>query len=124
MSNEFDSIVPNTQTPRRSRIGTPDNQWDEIYACSGNFDQISLAGQVISGVISYDQAQFRAELDGLSANFIIIHNLGTKYVDVSIYDTEGDSVVPDNIKVIDSSMLQITFVEIQAGVVLIQKGKE
>lgn len=124
MANEFDEIIPNTQTPRKSTLGRPDNQWGEVHASSGHFEGLVLNGQVISGVISYDEAQFKGILDGLSNIFIIIHNLGTRYVDVSVYDIDGNSILPDNVNVIDKVSLQLEFVEVQAGVVLIQKGKE
>jgi len=129
MPNEFDNIVPNTQVPGKSTIGESGNMWGEIYATSGSFEQIEvnnfvLNGQNVSGVISYDAAQFIGQLDGSSNIYNVVHNLGTKVVSVSIYDNNDNKVIPNNISLIDIFSFQLEFVEPQAGIVLVQRGKE
>jgi len=122
--NQFDGIEPDTQTPsNRKFIGHPDNPWNEVHANSGCFQSLLLGSTVVSGVISYEEAQFIGNLDGSSNSYLIFHQLGTTYVDVSVYDNSNNYVVPNNINLIDNNNLLIEFVGVQSGKVLIQRGK-
>lgn len=123
MANEFDDIMPNSQTPRGGNIGSSDKKWGIIHSTSGSFDTLILSNTIISGVISYDQAMFKGLLEPSALSFVVEHNLGVELVDVIIIDEIGDRVNPNTIKILDSNSIFIDFVELQSGQVLVQKGK-
>lgn len=78
---------------------------------------------VVTSGMSYDATQFLGILDGTSNSYLVPHGLGTKYVDVSIYDDNGDSIVANNVNVVNVNDIVIEFVEVQSGKVLVQRGK-
>jgi len=131
MSNEFDSIIPNTQTPGPSALGTSGNKWGEVHSNVGSFDTVIVSGLSIQ---PYDDSMVQAGLFAVTifgtglpppppSSYVVIHNLKTEFVDVQFYDTNKETVLPDSILVIDDNTIQITFVEPQEGTVLIQQGK-
>jgi len=131
MANEFDSIVPNTQTPKLSSIGTSGNKWDEMHSSVGCFDTVIVSGLSIQ---PYDDSMVQAGLFAVTVfgtglppppplSYIVVHNLGTEFVDVQFYDITKETVQPDSIIVIDKDTIKITFVEPQEGTALIQQGK-
>jgi len=129
--DEFDSIVPNTQTPKSiSRIGTPDNPWSEVVAGSGCFQSVVVNGSIISG--SYDDAVHQEPItEGaqllqypIEGQVVLIeHGFGTLLVDVVVYDQHNFVVMPDSISTSGLNHVIISFVEPQSGIVLVQKGK-
>lgn len=131
MANEFDDIVPNTQVPKTSKLGTLNNKWDEVHGTTGSFDIVVVSGLSIQ---PYDDSMVQAGLVGVSvfgsgdpppppSSYIVIHSLGTEFVDVQFYDTTKEVLHPNSITVIDKNSIQIDFVEPQEGIALIQRGK-
>jgi hypothetical protein len=122
--NEFDGLAPNTQKPptkgHPATIGFPWNRWDEVHSASGSFDCITISGALVE---PYNDTIVQAPLVGNFSSYIIVHSLGTEFVDVQLYDTTKEVVQPDSIVVIDKNSMRINFVEPQEGVALIQKGK-
>jgi len=115
MYNEFDDLMPNTQTPRRKpSIGSANNPWYKGY-----MKHIVLAGITIE---PYNVVQVNLT-EPLAYSYIITHNFGTQFVDIQIYDTNKNVVQPDSIVVIDNNNIKISFVEPQGGTALIQRGK-
>ncbi len=122
MSNEFDSIVPNTQVPKPSMLGTSGNKWSEVHSTSGSFDCIVVSGALVT---TYDNAMAQAAF-GIGEEITsatLIHDLGTEFIDIQVYDNVGQTVQPNTITVLDSRSIALTFVEPQACTILIQKGK-
>lgn len=124
MSNEFDDVMPNSQTPRKiNRIGSSERPWHIIHSESGNFQTLILSNTIVSGIISYDQAMFKGSLEPADISFTIEHNLNTECVDVIVIDDIGEIVNPNSIKILNNNIVLINFIEPQLGKVLVQKGK-
>jgi len=126
MPNEFDDLVPNLQTPKKSCIGYPNNNWDEVYAKVGYYETIMVSGQQVE---SYDSSMVQAILGiGINKNvasdiYIVEHNLGTPFVDVQVYNIEKELLVPDVVRALDENRIEVRFVVPELATILIQKGK-
>ena len=93
MANEFDELIPNTQTPRQSTIGTSGNVWNQVHAGTVSCDALIVSGLSLA---TYDDSMVQAELFGIvplsgplpppPSSYIVVHNLGTEFVDVQFYD--------------------------------------
>lgn len=125
MPNEFDDLMPNSQKKNGGiyRIGSKKNPWSIIHGSSGIFEKLEINGTVVAGIISYEEAQFLGDLDGSNTVYLINHELGSKYVDVVVFDDNGNKVIPNNILMADNNNLSLEFVEPQIGKILVSKGR-
>lgn len=94
--NEFDGVVPNTQQSRNpghpAILGFPENKWDEVHSTSGSFDCITVSGLPVQ---SYDDSMVKAIIPSAIQSIVIMHNLGTEFVDVQVYDESKQIVQPN-----------------------------
>jgi hypothetical protein len=58
---------------------------------------------------------YSISIDAASFEWIINHNLETQDISVSVFDSTGEQVFPQAVKIIDDNNVSITFQSIQAG---------
>ncbi len=134
--NQFDSLEPDLQTPRRVHyVGFEDNPWSLVCSQSGIVDSMRIGDMHVTGSMSgvsvdgYDDAVHQASSGEVTLidnppRAIINHNLGTAIVDVTTYDGVTSGIfIPDCVRPIDENNVEITLVEPQPMIVLIQRGK-
>jgi hypothetical protein len=134
--NMFDSIEPDLQTPNQKvfRLGFDDNPWSQLHATSGRIDQLDVGSISVdgSGLASsgdgYNDAVYQEDGAIMIASFPptiqVAHNLGTVIVNVITYDAVTSGIfIPNSVTPINENVVEITLVEPQPMIVLIQRGK-
>jgi hypothetical protein len=111
--------------PERIKILNSGSVQVDFSSPQSGYIVIAKGGHIVSGSVAVvqisEQASYAATFTSVTTT-TVNHNLSAAYPIVQVYDTNDEQLIPQKIRVLNSSSVQVDFSQAESGYVVVAKG--